>query len=397
MVDDLCGLIRQESVTPQEFLCLSLIRDRLTELGIGSLLEPLHHELQSHRDYTDHPHSIAGPERCNLRAEWRGAGPGARTVAFSAHVDVVPPSPEDASAFAPHFDGRRVHGRGACDTKNNIVMLLTAFELLRLQDREPNVNVVLDFVIEEEIGGNGALSTLLFGLDADEIIVLEPTDLAVYTGHRGCLTFTINVTGRSVHMGGDSTGVSAIEGAIEVIESLERLERRLLEAAKEHPAFADWERPVQVNIGMIEGGEWSGSVPERCLIRGDLGFLPTHSIDAARQLVKEAIEDVDSKWVRDHSTVTFDGLHNDAYLAPEAEDLAARLDAAVARQGVEPPRRPRGWKVSCDGRLYHHVGGLPTVIFGSGSLDDAHSAHEQVEVEQMILGAAAIADLLTSG
>ena len=111
-------------------------------------------------------------------------------------------------------------GRGACDTKNNLVMLVEAIRFLREAGIPLWRTPILDLPIEEEIGGNGTLNLLLHNPSADEAVCLEPTGLQVLRGHRGCLSFQVDVHGRSVHMGSTGTGLDAIAGAIDVIAAL---------------------------------------------------------------------------------------------------------------------------------------------------------------------------------
>ncbi|MBT9429856.1 MULTISPECIES: peptidase dimerization domain-containing protein [Symbiopectobacterium] len=68
-------------------------------------------------------------------------------------------------------------------------------------------------------------------------MVFEPTNLDVHNGHRGCLTTELDIQGKSVHMGSDLTGVSAIKRAADVIKSLEQLEGSMLKEASKDGAF----------------------------------------------------------------------------------------------------------------------------------------------------------------
>lgn len=393
---DLVDFIDIETVTPHESRCFDWLTAKLEELDFEVVAVPLSEELRRHPRFTPHPQSRLGPDRYNLRARPRHPDPRRPSILFNSHVDVVPASPDFAAAFAARVSDGRIVGRGACDTKNNILMLLEAIRYLRESGRRLASNVWIDLVIEEEIGGNGTLACATEPLQVDGVVVLEPTDLQVFCGHRGCLTWTIEVTGRSVHMGSDTTGVNAIEKSVEVMRLLKDLEARLLHEAQQDLLFRRWPRPVQLNIGRIEGGEWSGSVPERCVVRGDLGFLPRYSIDDARQLIRRTLSTAEDPWIREHTEVRFDGLRNEAYVIDPEAPLVKRLLHAVRELGVEQDSA-HGWKVSCDARLYHKLWNVTTVIFGSGSLDEAHSSHESVAVDELLRGAAILACLLGDG
>jgi acetylornithine deacetylase len=250
----------------------------------------------------------------------------------------------------------------------------------------------LDVPVEEEIGGNGTLSSLLYDEHFDEAICLEPTELRVFRGHRGCLTFKVSITGRSVHMGGGETGIDAIASAIDLIMRLRVLEQELLLEAKNDPAFRDWPKPLQLNVGMIEGGEWSGSVPEHCTVVADIGFLPSYSLEQIQERVREVCVLPPSDNAPSIDVDFHTGLRNDAYLSDAEAPLIQELLVAA---DVEP-REAIGWNVSCDARLYAKVSGVPTAIFGSGSLTNAHSPHEHVLISELGKGIGVLAAFLSA-
>jgi len=388
------------TVTPDEHLAHDFLREYLAEVGAEVTLLPTSPELAGHWSRSPHPSSrMDEPGRAQVRAQLVTApGDAAATTLFNAHVDVVPPTPEIPWAFTPKVEDGVVWGRGACDTKNNLVMLVEAVRYLREAGLTPTRSALLDVAIEEEIGGNGSLSSLLqLPAGVTDVVCLEPTSLRVFRGHRGCLSFSVVVAGRSVHMGSGEVGVDAIRGAIDVIAELRELERTMQAEAREHPAFAGWPSPLQLNVGVIRGGEWSGSIPERCTLWADLGFLPTTSMPDLEKRIEAAARQVAPAAVAEDLVLDFAaGLRNDAYLTPADAPIVGAVEAAAAAAGRRAPGPVEAWNVSCDARLYAQVAGLPTVVFGSGDLADAHSPHERVSLRQVREGACALATYLTT-
>ena len=95
--------------------------------------------------------------------------------------------------------------------------------------------------------------------------------------------------------------------------------------------------------------------------------------------------------------VDFDaGLRNDAYLTDHRAPVVAALTTAAAKVTGERLSTVDGWKVSCDARLYAKVAQVPTLVFGSGALANAHSPHEQVSLREIATGSAILADFLSS-
>ena len=394
LIDVLCSYIRIPTVSPDEGLAQEFIAKYLANAGFEVSAEPLHPGLATHPAFSPCPTKSSGHIAHNVRARHRNNVPSLRRVLFNAHIDVVPATPNFSRAFEPEVIGDVLFGRGACDTKANLVMAVEATRFLQEVGVALRRNVSIDATVQEEVGGNGTLSTIMNGVDADEVIVLEPTELEMFRGHRGCLSTMISISGRSVHMGSDTTGISAIEVAMDVIRALKHLETELLTRASDDPDFSKWPKPVQVNVGIIKGGEWSGSVPEHCWIWADVGFLPSDSLSQIEQKITSAITPAKTSHKGCDIAVDFyQGLRNDAYILDADDSLVQTFSRCL--YGVQS-KATFGWKVSCDARHYSKVAHLPTIIFGCGSLDVAHSAEEQVRVSDLFRGILVLARFLSS-
>lgn len=384
-------LIDINTTTPYEEKAYDYLFEYLNSANFEVRFEPLHEKLKSNASFTDHPNTQLSGNRKNIRGKLRDINNHEITTLINTHFDVVPETIDFPDAFISKEKEGYIIGRGACDTKNNIIMCVEAIRFLLENNIQFSRNIYLDLVIEEEIGGNGTLSTIMHGITADEVINLEPTDLDFYRGHRGCLTFEIEVNGKAVHMGGDTTGQNAIILAFEIITELQKLEKRLLREAKLNKDFNKWSKPLQMNIGKIVGGEWSGSVPEKCVITGDLGFLPTYSIEEIKFLIEQCCISTGNPWIAGNYKLRFNGLQNDAYIISEHTALVKNFKKTLSRHGRKA-KKSFGWKVSCDARHFNKSLGLPVIIFGSGSLNDAHSAQEKINTKELKAGCHILAD-----
>ncbi len=97
---------------------------------------------------------------------------------------------------------------------------------------------------------------------------------------------------------------------------------------------------------------------------------------------------IDSKasdWTREHYKFEFSRLHNEAFETPVGHPAVVEFRKAAA--GVVGDEPPIGWIASCDGRLFYHRGGMPTITFGPGELGDAHSLHEQIKIADILRAA----------
>lgn len=393
LLEDLCRLIATNTVVPNEGNILPIIEPLLTAAGLVVRAEPAHSHLTAHPAYTPHRLSMMTQERMNLRTRLSSSSSRpARRALFSCHLDVVPAA-DFPDAFHPSIHDNAVYGRGACDNKGNLIALLGALRFIGVAGLPLRRDVLLDLVIEEEVGGNGALSTIMHGVEADEVIVLEPTGLRIFRGHRGCVTFSVEVHGIPVHMGADATGASAIDIAYRVIEQLRALESEFLFEAKSDPEFRCWNRPIQLNVGRIAGGEWPGAVPSCCVVEGNLGFLPRYTVRHVMGIIESRLAAMPLQGIS-HLEVSYPGVRAEGYVCPSTAEVVQDMCQAVTAAGCEQTET-FAWNVSCDARLYATLLGLPTIIFGAGELQDAHSNHEHLAIPELARAMYALTHFLT--
>ena len=394
IVSRLIEFINIETTSPHEPDCHGLLSSWLREIGAELCFEQLPGAIATHPARACFDHQPPLSSQSLFSARYPAGARFSESLLFSGHLDVVPAGAEFPRAFEGYEEAGVVHGRGACDTKNNIVMVIEALRYLRAAGKSPSVPVILDFPFEEEIGGCGALARSLVVDQPLGSVCLEPTSLQVYRGHRGCVSIEILVEGEGVHMGSPRPRASAIDGAFLVTQALKRLEKSWIEEARASVDFAAWERPLQINVGYISGGQWHGSVPESCKLGCNVGFLPPRSVD---KVVVEVRTFVAQELSREGFPGTFsvrcNGLRNEGYVQPAGTALEQRLLSILQKQGVSQDR-VSAWNVSCDGRLYASTGS-PTLIFGCGSLADAHSNHERVSIEELKAGVRIISELLS--
>ncbi|MBC7289062.1 MAG: M20/M25/M40 family metallo-hydrolase, partial [Armatimonadetes bacterium] len=314
-----------------------------------------------------------------------------RSVILQSHSDVVPATAWE-DAFKPHCDGEFVIGRGATDAKGQIVTQWLAIGALRQLGLKPAGRVEVQTVIEEEVGGNGALALIRQGCSADGVVVMEASSLNVFPANRGAIWFRARTTGRSVHMGRRHEGVNAIEKMVIVILQMLEYEKRLIEESRGHPLFLRYENPVQLCLGTIRADGWPSMVAGECVLEGGVGFLPNKSMQQVKQELWDAVMAADDEWLRDHFELTFPKLHNDAYEIDPGHPLVTTLHRAVLECGY--PSEVFGWNVSCDARLYAKVAGLPTVVYGPSDIVQAHSDGERIRVDEMLNAAVGLAKFI---
>lgn len=368
----------------------NFLADKFQAVGLSVNPELLPEKIKEHPAYTQASQELDYSGRPNLYAFLPAESK--ESIILCAHSDVVP-AVDWPDAFQPKVEGDRVIGRGAADDKGQIVSIyfaLLALKELRLKSKK---KVEVQLVIEEEVGGNGALAAILSGHKADGVIVLESTDLAICPANRGAVWYRIEVTGKPVHMGRIREGVNAIEKMADIMKELRRYEKKLI-AESDHPLFREYQQPVQVNIGSIKGGDWPATVAGWAEMEGGVGFLPDKNLEQVQDELRALLTGFPDPWIREHSRVSFPKLHNDAYETPANDPMVTQLTEAACLSGLKP--KVTGFIVSCDARLYNRVGKMPTVVFGAGSIREAHSSGESISITEVLKASEVLINFLIS-
>ncbi len=385
----LSNLIRFPSISGAgEAEIQNFLAGKFKALGLSVKPEMLPENIKEHPAYTRANQELDYSSRPNLYAFLPAESK--KSVILCAHSDVVP-AEDWPDAFEPKVEGDRVIGRGASDDKGQIVSIYFALLALKELKLKPKKNVEVQVVIEEEVGGNGALAAILSGHKADGVIVLESTNLNVCPANRGAVWYKIEVTGKPVHMGRIREGVNAVEKMAEVMKELRRYEKKLI-AESDHPLFREYQQPVQVNIGTIKGGDWPATVAGWAEMEGGVGFLPNKRLEEVQEELRAILANFPDAWTKEHSRVSFPKLHNDAYETPVNDPIVAGLTEAAGLSGLTP--KVTGFIASCDGRLYNRVGKMPTVVFGAGSIRDAHSRGENISITEVLKASEVLANYL---
>ena len=341
------------------------VRDYLADLGVTASLV----------------HDAEG-RKANLYAT---LGPTDRPgIALSGHTDVVPIDSQDWTRDpwdVSEADGR-LYGRGTCDMKSFIAVTLA--QVPRFLSGELKTPIHLCFSYDEEIGCKGVPSLLAF-LESQPVkpamcVVGEPTDMKVITGHKGKSSIRCHVRGKEAHSSLAPQGVNAVNAAARVIGHLEDMAAR---KAADGPFDSDFDVPfTTVHTGLIEGGTQLNIVPGHCRFEFEFRYLPQDSpaqlLDEvksfAEQKVAPAMQAIDPatgfSW---EEMAGFPGLD----LAPDAEivALAKALSGGNATGKVA---------FGTEAGLFDHSG-IPAVVCGPGSIDQAHKPDEFVTLEQVAL------------
>jgi acetylornithine deacetylase len=333
-------------------------------------------------DYEDALNVVA---TCRCRS---GKG---RSLILNGHIDVVPVGPLDmweTPPFEPAVKDGWMVGRGAGDMKAGVVANVFALDALREAGFRPAADVYLQSVVEEECTGNGALACLQRGYTADAAIIPEPFHEHLISAQIGVIWMRVHLRGVPVHVLEAGSGVNAIEAAIPLIAALRELESRW-NAAEKHPAYEHVDHPLNLNIGRIEGGDWTSSVPAWCRFDVRMAVYPGQDLAEARAELEACIHDAAKAHdflSKNPPEVVYHGFMGEGYALgehdkPEARAAIATLAAAhKAATGSVLQQSPV--TAATDARFFGLYADTPALVYGPAA-EAIHGFNERVDLESM--------------
>jgi succinyl-diaminopimelate desuccinylase len=314
------------------------------------------------------------PGRPNLLAHFRGQRSDL-SFAFESHTDTVDVAGMTVAPFTPEVRNGKLFGRGACDDKGPMVAQLLA--LLRHLDEGHILPCDWWFLAtcDEELGGKGAAHLVHDGFRCDGIIVGEPTENQPLIAHKGAVRFTLRIDGLAAHSAYPEQGVNAIQAAADWITRLEA------SVAAVDPGQTDADARLTFSAGTIQGGDQVNRIPDHVEIQTDWrvpsGFDRKH-IESLLQTTAKAVESARHgsrcQWIKtqDYPPFAFDRS------GPFATALAPLFG---------PTATPQTARYATNAGFYAEAG-IPALVFGPGSIDQAHRADEWIGLSQIELAIA---------
>jgi acetylornithine deacetylase len=308
-------------------------------------------------------------------------------VLLSGHTDVVPVTGQEwtSDPFRLRVEGGRIFGRGTVDMKGFDALALALVPEFQAANLKTPIHIMLSY--DEETTCLGVVDAIRrFGADLPmprAVIVGEPTELAVVDAHKSVVTFLTTVRGFEAHSAKPHLGASAVMTAAELVSELNRIADELMERGDPDQRF---DPPYStVHVGTIHGGTARNIMAKNCSFHWEFRGLP--SLDPAEipTRLERFADDVALK--RLNRFGNFGRIENALEvsvpgLAPqpgsEAEALAMRLTGTNRSETV-----PFGTEAG-----HYQAAGIPTIVCGPGSIDQAHQPDEYITVEQIEAGAA---------
>jgi len=314
-------------------------------------------------------------------------------IVLSAHTDCVPVTgqPWDSDPFAMVATDDRVVGRGTTDMKGFLAACLVAVADLQPHDLQRPLVLALSY--DEELGTVGAASLVEALVDLVPLpqaaIVGEPTLMQVVDAHKGVQSWDIEVIGRDGHSSQPDVAASAIAGAARLIA----FAASLGEPDADGPRDADFDPPrTTVNIGHVRGGQAINIIPRSCGF--SLEYRPVPGDDDRRIIdaVLAHADEVVLPWLRrgapEAAIRAAPATHAPA-LRRGGSDAAITAARAAGAMDAPAITAPYGTDAG-----HFQRGGIPAVVCGPGSIEQAHQPNEWLAVDQLLKAGAFVGNLV---
>jgi len=294
-----------------------------------------------------------------------------KTIILQGHTDTVGIN-DNKNLLVPGERNSKIYGRGACDCKGGLAAMLAALAEAAKHPETVKNNIIVMGVSDEEYSFKGSLAMCeqMPTKDADFGIVGEPTECRIVNGFKGVARWDISVHGKAFHSSEPEKGINAIYRMAKIVNLIEKYQSEL--AAVSERALGS----ETISIGVIKGGSSVNIVPESCTIEIDRRLTRKTSPEKAlNSLTKFLSENLDFEF----TTSKLKDAQN-AALINSRHPGVKMMSAICAEMGLDAI--PRQVAFGSDA-FRMNAAGIPTVLWGPGSIATAHTDGEYVELKQL--------------
>ena len=312
----------------------------------------------------------------------RGIQPGPKLV-FDAHMDTVEVGELDAwvhDPFGGEYSQGKIWGRGAIDDKGSLAAFIVALASLPREAIRGEVYTV--GTVGEELLEGAALEAVLDNIQPDGVIIGEPTDCRLGIGHKGRARLVFSLHGRAAHSSSPEVGDNAIDKAVEVVKRVRQM------PVIEDPLLG---RSIIEPIQILSSPYPSAStIPYACEVVFDRRLVRGETRESVLAYYQNTLRGMNGSSI-DFPEVSFacytgkrisrQDFHPAWSVEPDSEWVGLALEG-LKSAGIPPVTY--GTPFCTNGSSSAGERGIPTIVFGPGSVHLAHVTDEYAEVSELM-------------
>lgn len=318
-------------------------------------------------------------------------GNGPRVIAIDSHIDTVGVGDRSEWKWDPHegkYEKGVIWARGASDQRGGMASMVYAGKVIKELGLAADCSVwMVGSVCEEDSDGIAWLYILRENvIQPDFVIVSEPTNLRIYRGHRGRMEIKVKVPGKSCHGSAPERGVNPVYKALPFIREIEKLNPKL----GKHKFLGKG----TITLTQIrEEGPSQCAVPGALVMHLDRRLEPQATKESAIAEVKKCLKSAKIKdakvWLPVYDQPSWKGTvypmeqYYPGWCLDEDHSLVrCSVDTYRAVYGRKPVVDK--WVFSTNATAITGLCGVPSIGFGPGAEDNAHSVVEHMPVDDLV-------------
>ena len=341
------------------------VRDYLNALGVESRLT----------------YDAAGNKANLFATVQKGDKPG---IVLSGHTDVVPVDGQNwtSDPFRATLKSDKLYGRGSCDMKSYLAVILAMAPRFAAAALKAPIHFSLSY--DEEVGCIGARGLLedlaRNGIRPAGAIIGEPTNMQPVIAHKGKRSYQCCVRGKEAHSALTPQGVNAIEYAARIITYIRHIAERMRDC---EPRDYGFDVPfTTLQTGVISGGTAGNIVPRECNFQFEFRYLPGSDPDALEREIKDYAERVILPEMQRTDPAT--GISFETRAEIPGLNTAEAAQVTQLAQALSRNKSTSKVAYATEGGLFQQAG-IPAIICGPGSIEQAHKPDEYVTLAQVAL------------
>lgn len=317
-------------------------------------------------------------------------GSGERLLAIDGHcdtVDVGNPETWEFDPFSGIFKNGSVYGRGAADQKGGLSSAIYAGKILKEIGLPDDVSIlVVASILEEDFEGLCWQYIIEEDKILPEVVLLtEPTNLRICVGQRGRLEMKVKTQGISCHGSAPEGGENAIYKSAPIIRDVERLHHRLTSDSI-------------LGKGSVTITDIKSTAPSLCAVADSATLHLDRRLTEGETLESSVREVENLKSVKaagaevtvpEYEVISYSGskVPMTAYYPMwlMEEDHPFVQTAVKAYQSQFGKNADVGaWAFSTNGVATKGLYDIPTIGFGPGEEEVAHTPKDRVKVDDLV-------------